>query len=162
MTVIRPMRDDELDETVRMWERSKKHAYPWLETEQAYVFDDNLAWFRDHVRPYADVWLAVEGDAIVGLMALRGDHIEQLFVDVPCQGRGVGSALLAKARSLSPRHLSLFTLRRNERACRFYERHGFRAVAFGTSPPPESEPDVRYEWEPPRPAVSTDRSAGGR
>ncbi|MGH0035769.1 MAG: GNAT family N-acetyltransferase [Myxococcota bacterium] len=148
MTFIRPMRNDELDETVRLWERTKKHAYPWLESEQSYCFDDNLAYFRDHVRPYTEVWLATADDVVTGLMAIRGDHIDQLFVDVPWQGRGVGCALVARARELSPHHLSLFTLQRNERACRFYERRGFRAVAYGVSPPPESEPDVRYEWEP--------------
>jgi hypothetical protein len=35
-----------------------------------------------------------------------------------------------------------------ERARSFYERRGFRAVQFGVSPPPESEPDVRYAWDP--------------
>ena len=30
----------------------------------------------------------------------------------------------------------------------FYEKLGFTAVAFGTSPPPESTPDVEYRWTP--------------
>jgi hypothetical protein len=29
-----------------------------------------------------------------------------------------------------------------------YERHGFKAVKFGTSPPPESAPNVEYHWRP--------------
>ena len=33
-----------------------------------------------------------------------------------------------------------------ERARAFYERRGFRAVAFGRSPAPENEPDVKYAW----------------
>jgi ribosomal protein S18 acetylase RimI-like enzyme len=60
----------------------------------------------------------------------------------------VGSALLRQAAQLSPEGLRLFTFRRNEPGRRFYEKHGFRAVKFGTSPPPESEPDVEYRWEP--------------
>jgi hypothetical protein len=42
--------------------------------------------------------------------------------------------------------LGLFTHQRNEKARRFYEARGFVAVRFGMSPPPENEPDVRYEW----------------
>ena len=30
----------------------------------------------------------------------------------------------------------------------FYEKHGFRAVRFVVSPPPESEPDVEYQLRP--------------
>jgi hypothetical protein len=29
-----------------------------------------------------------------------------------------------------------------------YEKHGFKAVKFGLSPPPESAPDVEYRWRP--------------
>ena len=61
---------------------------------------------------------------------------------------GVGTALLRKAAELSPDGLRLFTFQRNERARSFYEKHGFRVVKFGTSPPPENEPDVEYRWEP--------------
>jgi ribosomal protein S18 acetylase RimI-like enzyme len=60
----------------------------------------------------------------------------------------VGTALLDKAKELTPAGLTLFTHQRNARARTFYERRGFRAVAFGVSPPPESEPDVKYAWDP--------------
>ena len=65
-----------------------------------------------------------------------------------CQGRGIGTALLDRAKKLAPDGLTLFTHQRNERARAFYERLGFRAVQFGVSPPPESEPDVKYTWDP--------------
>jgi hypothetical protein len=41
-----------------------------------------------------------------------------------------------------------FTLGQADRACAFYERHGFATVRFGTSPPPERAPDVEYHWRP--------------
>jgi len=43
--------------------------------------------------------------------------------------------------------LELYTFARNEGARRFYERHGFRAIAFGQENE-ENEPDVLYEWVP--------------
>ena len=95
-----------------------------------------------------EVWVACEGGRPVGFLTLRGGFIGHLYVDPPCQGRGVGSALQAHAHERVPGRLELFTHQRNARARAFYERRGFRAVAFGTSPPPENEPDVRYVWEP--------------
>lgn len=145
---IRRMRDNELDETVAVWVRARWDAMPELEGRMGYDDAQNGAFFRDVVVREEQVWVAVAGGRVQGLLTLRGAEIERLYVDPPAQRRGVGSALLARARELSPGRLSLYTHRRNERARRFYERHGFAAVAFGTSPAPESEPDVRYEWRP--------------
>ena len=47
-----------------------------------------------------------------------------------------------------PAGLRLFTHVDNAPARAFYERLGFRAVAFGVSPPPECLPDVEYAWRP--------------
>jgi hypothetical protein len=42
--------------------------------------------------------------------------------------------------------LRLYTFQCNQGARRFYERHGFIAVAFGDgSSNEEGEPDIRYE-----------------
>ena len=69
-------------------------------------------------------------------------------MDPDAQGRGVGTSLLAFAKSLCPAGIMLFTHERNERARAYYARRGFRTVAHGVSPPPESEPDVTLRWEP--------------
>jgi GNAT superfamily N-acetyltransferase len=143
---IRPMRAGELRDVVALWSRSKKRAYPWLAIEQARGFDEELAFFRDVLAPRCAIWLAYRGGALAGLIALDGRHVEQLYVEPDAQGTGVGSALLAEAKRLQPAGLSLFTFQRNARARAFYEARGFRAVRFGVSPAPESEPDVRYEW----------------
>jgi ribosomal protein S18 acetylase RimI-like enzyme len=62
------------------------------------------------------------------------------------QRRGVGSALITHAMRLSPTGLALHTHQQNSSARRFYEKHRFYAAMFGTSPPPEREPDVEYRW----------------
>jgi hypothetical protein len=42
--------------------------------------------------------------------------------------------------------LELHTHQENHAARQLYEKHGFRAVKFGLSPPPEGAPDVEYHW----------------
>jgi ribosomal protein S18 acetylase RimI-like enzyme len=145
---IRRARPEDLDAAVGVWERARWDAQqPWLEERMKYSHEGNLRHFRDVVMHENEVWLAVEDDAVVGLLALGEHKVDQLHVEPRCQGRGVGTALLDRAKQLSPEGLTLFTHQRNDRARAFYERRGFRAVQFGVSPPPESEPGVKYAWD---------------
>jgi putative acetyltransferase len=111
--------------------------------------EDDLRFFRDTIARENDVWVAAE-HGIVGFLAISSDRLGYLYVDPAAQGKGTGTALLDKGKALSPEGLTLFTHQRNGRARTFYERRGFRAVRFGVSPAPESEPDVQYRWDPPR------------
>ena len=145
---IRPLQPDEAEELARLWRRAREENLPWLEERMGYTPDDDLRRFRSHLMEKYQVWVAAEADVPVGLMAFSPGDVDQLYVDPKYQRRGVGSALLAHAKHLSPEGLHLFTHQRNERARRFYESRGFVATAFGVSPPPESEPDVEYRWTP--------------
>ena len=142
---IRRMRSDEVEPVVSVWRRSRDAVQPWLEARMSYTRDDDLGFFRSVLMRENDVWVAAAGDTVLGLLALRDGFIAYLYVDPSAQGKGVGSALLAHAGALSPGALALYTHQENHRARRFYERHGFRPVAFGVSPGAECEPDVRYE-----------------
>lgn len=145
---IRPIRTDEIESTVRMWRRSREAAQPWLEARMGYTPANDRWFFREMLVRRCDVWVALDGERIVGLLAIAGDHVHQLYVEPADQRRGIGSALLGQAFSSSPARLMLHTHQRNAGAQRFYEHHGFREVARGVSAPPESEPDIEYQWEP--------------
>ncbi|HKE12879.1 MAG TPA: GNAT family N-acetyltransferase, partial [Myxococcota bacterium] len=108
--------------------------------------DNDLAYFRDSLAPRCEIWLAWRDGGIVGMLALDGSFIDQLFVAVEAQRTGVGTALVRKAMERSPDGLRLFTFRKNLSARAFYEKHGFVIVRFGVSAPPENEPDVEYCW----------------
>ena len=146
---IRLAQPDDLEAAVGVWERSRWDAQPWLEERMKYSHDDNLRHFRNVVMHENQVWLAVVGSEVVGLLALTEGDIDQLYVEPRCQGRGIGSALLERAKEISPKGITLYTHQRNERAQAFYEKRGFRIVKLGVSPAPESEPDVEYAWSPP-------------
>ena len=144
---IRRARPEDLGAAVGVWERARWDAQqPRLQERMKYSHEDNFRHFREVVMRENEVWLAVEGNEVVGLVALGEHKVAQLHVEPRCQGRGLGTALLDRAKELSPEGLTLFTFQGNERARAFYERRGFRAVQFGVSPPPESEPDVKYAW----------------
>ena len=85
---------------------------------------------------------------ILGIMLANFLNISKGDVVSFVGGGGKTSLMISLARELAPDGLTLFTHQRNNRARTFYERRGFRAVASGISPPPESEPDVKYAWDP--------------
>jgi len=142
------MAPGELEAVVALWCRSRSRAQPWLELRMGYTEADSLRHFREVIAKQNEVWVAVADGAAVGLLALRPGFVDQLYVDPDAQGLGVGSALLDHAKRACPAGLALFTHQANSRARAFYESRGLRAVAFGVSPSPECEPDVRYAWEP--------------
>jgi ribosomal protein S18 acetylase RimI-like enzyme len=81
------------------------------------------------------------------MMVLRGDSMDQLYVLPEHQRCGVGTRLVAQAKRLR-RVLRLFAFQSNEPAREFYEKHGFKAIAFGDgSANEEGAPDVLYEWK---------------
>jgi ribosomal protein S18 acetylase RimI-like enzyme len=145
---IRRYTPDDLEQTVRLWRASKRHAYPYVESQQRYTLEEDTAYFRDVVAVQCMVWLAEVDGRLAGLIALKADFIDQLYVAVEQQRRGVGTALLQKAREQSSEGLRLYTLQKNLSARAFYEKHGFQAICYGVSPAPEHEPDVEYHWRP--------------
>ena len=73
--------------------------------------------------------------------------IDQIFVDIDVQRKGIGTALINRAKQISPNGLKLRTLRQNLQACRFYEKHGFITGAKGINPI-NRQPNIEYYWMP--------------
>jgi ribosomal protein S18 acetylase RimI-like enzyme len=144
--LIRPYKPDDFDAVTRLWRRAREQAFPDFQRRKGHTFEEDQAYFRDVILVNNDVWV-VEVDATpVAFMAIAGDFIDQLYVHPDYQRIGLGESLLAHARTLSPERLWLFTLQVNTNGRAFYEKNGFRAVKFGVSPAPESEPDIEYHW----------------
>lgn len=104
--------------------------------------EEDLAFVREAVLARMTVTVADAASSTVGFIAVHGAWIELLYLDPAWTGRGIGSRLLA-AGTLP--HAKLYCFRSNRRACRFYERHGFRAQArSGGAGARLGLPDVLY------------------
>ena len=105
---------------------------------------EDAAWIRG-VFTRLSVWLAVDGDDVVGIASRDGEWVRQLYVAPGTTGAGIGQRLLDAMLAEAPA-LKLWTFQRNAGARRFYERNGFVAVEFTDgSGCDEREPDVCYE-----------------
>jgi GNAT superfamily N-acetyltransferase len=148
---LRPARVDEKDALARLFQRSRNGM-----TYVAGVPDQWLPRIADDIFEYhEEVWLAEEDGRPLGFLAIRRSRsdgwetLERLYVEPEAQNRGVGTALLDKAKALRPDGLHLWVFQRNEGARRFYERHGFHLVKLTDGAENmEHEPDALYFWNP--------------
>jgi len=145
-TSIRAYTDRDFDNLVARWHETNLASFPYVEDRLRHTLDEAKTFFRDRVLPACSVWVAERSRMLVGVIAIEPPWIRHLSVFPEHQRRGVGTALLTKARECSPAELRLCTFQRNDKGRAFYEKHGFHIVALGVSPAPELEPDVEYRW----------------
>lgn len=85
--------------------------------------------------------------AVVGLLVLDAEWIDQLYVDPEATRRGIGAKLIGVAKRERPDGLRLWTFVSNEGAQRFYLRHGFHEVERTDGARNEERaPDIQYVW----------------
>ena len=145
---LRPAVPADADAVARLLPESRAAAMPWL----AVVHDDPAVrrWTSEVLLPTHRVTVAEVEGALVGVCAVAGPEVGQLYVAPGAQGCGVGRALLDAAKDASPGRLELWTFARNLRARRFYAAAGFVEVGqTDGSQNEEREPDVRLSWDRP-------------
>jgi GNAT superfamily N-acetyltransferase len=124
---------------------ARRQATPCLRL--AHTDDETREYFARVVGDRPQTWWVVRHRGhVVAYMLIDGENLDHLYVAPGWQGLGFGSALVAKAKTLSPRRLVLWTFQRNARARAFYEMRGFRSIAQTDGENEENEPDVQYEW----------------
>ena len=119
----------------------------------AHPDDDVRQWIRGRLIPTGHVTVATVDDQVVGFIAAATKDcgwIEHLYLLPVWIDRGIGTRLLEHAQRQLASPIRLHTFQANERARRFYERRGFRAIAVGDGSRNEEKcPDVLYEWRAP-------------
>jgi ribosomal protein S18 acetylase RimI-like enzyme len=145
---LRPATLADADAIAGIHAAARRAAMPWLSV--LHTDDETRQWVAEVVLPGQDVRVAELDGEVVGYAAREGAELNALYVRPAGQRRGVGSALLGAAMAASPGERWLWTFQRNAGARRFYERHGFVAVALTDGAGNEErEPDVRYRWREP-------------
>ena len=147
--IIREYKPADQAAAVKVWFNAGKREYTYLAGWREMTPEKATAIFCEVILRDCKLWVAASDTSqVAGFLALNQSYLDRLYVDPACQRGGCGSALMEKAKALSPAGLELHTHQQNHGARRFYERHGFRAVKFAISPAPELAPDVEYHWRP--------------
>lgn len=130
------------DALVRMWRASFEFG---VGITDHHPLEEQARYLREQLAPAYRLRVAWRGDAMVGFLAANAQWVEALYVRVEHIGQGIGAQLLNLAQAESSGSLELYTFPRNQRACRFYERHGFVETARGFVQMWQL-PDVKYRW----------------
>jgi GNAT superfamily N-acetyltransferase len=139
---IRKAREDETDALASLFALVMRADLPYL--PEIHTAQEDRDYFASVLYPSGDIWVAEAGE-LVAYCALPPGWIRHLFVHPAHQGRGLGTALLAKAKDTN-RELQLWTFQKNARARAFYAKHGFVEVARTDGDNEEKEPDVLLRW----------------
>lgn len=148
--VFRPATQSDAPGVADVFLASRKTFLPFA--PPAHSDADVRQWIADVLIPSGNVTLAMNGSEPVGMMALSRDNlfgwIDQLYLHPSAVGRGIGSQLLELAKQELGPLIRLYTFQANTASRRFYERHGFRPVAFSEGHANEEHcPDVLYELD---------------
>lgn len=128
--VLRRYEERDLDGVLSVWEKASRVAHNFLTSE----FLEQERYRIAHVyRPKADTWVAESEGKIVGFMALLGNEVGGLFVEPASQGKGIGRALLDRAREIHG-NLEVEVFAANAAGRRFYADYGFDLLRTGKDP----------------------------
>ena len=148
---VRPAREEEIEPLTRLFVRARNEMEYLPSVPESAV--DVIA---DRIREHEELWVADADGRVVGFLGIEASTnlggvavLEKLYVEPGDQGRGIGAALLEKAKALRPDGLYLWVFQKNDGARRLYERHGFQLLKLTDGAANmEREPDALYRWEP--------------
>ena len=135
------------DASVALWLRTWQATYPEID------FAERLDWWRERWRnalvPAAEIVVAEAGDTMIGFVTVDPGtlYLDQIVVAPEHWGTGVGRALIAEAKHISPRGLDLDVNVDNARAGAFYGKEGFVVTGSGKNPI-SGKPVYRLSWRP--------------
>jgi ribosomal protein S18 acetylase RimI-like enzyme len=134
---VRAAEAHEIDRLAKIWYDGWQDAHARiLPAELARV--RTLESFRERLQAaLADVRVAGPPGEPVGFSLIKADELYQLYVSGSSRGSGIAAALIADAEArLSARGVKVAWLAcaiGNDRAARFYEKHGWRGVGMMVS-----------------------------
>lgn len=153
--IIRSATDADANDVASVYLGSRKAFLPFAPL--AHADDDVRAWIAHALIPGGGVSVAVDhglNEGVVGLMAISSQDgagwIDQLYLLPSVVGHGIGTRFLELAKESLGSPIRLYTFQENAGARRFYERNGFRPIAFSNGANNEEHcPDVLYQWAAP-------------
>jgi GNAT superfamily N-acetyltransferase len=123
--VLRRARPEELDTCAELYVRVLVDTFTWLPPERHKAEDFLKAAAEE------DVFVALDGDRLVGIAAVFAPQAFLHSLYVADRGRGIGRALLNHVLAATGGRLSLKCQAANRRAQAFYVREGFRVTEAG-------------------------------
>ena len=131
-------------QAVRMWRKSKENA---IGQKEIHSFENHVDFLKNILIKDNNIYIAIDtiNDEVVGILACNENEINQLYIHINYQGKGIGKKFIEIAKSNSKGRLTLYTFEVNKKAQKFYESNQFKIISRG-SINEENLDDIKYEW----------------
>ncbi|GKU27513.1 GNAT family N-acetyltransferase [Clostridium folliculivorans] len=132
------------EDTVNIWRKSKERA---IGQKEIHSFENHLNFLNNILNIDNDVYIAIDinTNRVIGILAFNENEINQLYIHIGYQGKGLGKKFVDIAKNKSKGRLTLFTFEVNKKAQKFYENNGFKIIEKGNDNE-ENLNDIKYEW----------------
>jgi len=113
-----------------------------------HTVEEDRRYIQNVILNECEVTVAEDESGIVSFLAHQGEEVRLLRTRPDRIGMGAGTQLIDAEKASGIGALELWCFEANERAGRFYEARGFRAIRFTDGAHNEEQmPDIRYRWE---------------
>lgn len=122
--MIRKNKNEDINRIVEIWLEASYKAHDFIDKS---YWQSNADQMRDLYIPNSETYVFIEKGIICGFFSLADSTLAAIFVDPEYQGKGIGSQLLSKAKSIRSK-LELAVYKENTISHRFYKNKGFKDV----------------------------------
>lgn len=130
MFQLRPSCPADVPDLIDIWRRSVRATHTFLTESDFHEIETIVATLY---LPNADLTVATNGQGrLAGFMGMNASHIDSLFLDPDCRGKGLGRLFIDHAAREAGNPLTVDVNEQNEQAVAFYRHMGF--VETGRSP----------------------------
>ena len=113
-----------------------------------HTVEEDRRYIQNVILNECEVTVAEDESGIVSFLARQREDVRLLHTRPDRIGMGAGTQLIDAEKASGIGALELWCFEANERARRFYEARGFRAIRFTDGVHNEEQmPDIRYRWE---------------
>ncbi len=121
---IRQYKESDLNAVLDSWEAATRLAHEFMANDFIILQRKNVA---EVYLPNTDTWVAEVDGEVIGFIALMDSEVGAIFLQPLHHGKGIGRALMDKARSLHG-NLEVEVFKENAIGRNFYSKYGFELL----------------------------------
>lgn len=123
--MIRKLRNEDIEKVMKIWKDSTIKAHEFISKE---YWENNYDVVKNTYIPMSETFIYEIENKIKGFISvINNEFIGALFVDINCQGLGVGSKLInCVVKEYNKLRLSVY--KENKNAVEFYISKGFKII----------------------------------
>ncbi len=122
---IRKLETKDIDTVVELWYEVSVVAHDFISSD---YWKENKEVIAKIYLPASETYLSVEGEKIVGFVAMVENYLAAIFVDNKMQGNGVGKKLMSFIKE-NRANIQLKVYKKNSKSVEFYKKQDFSIVS---------------------------------